>query len=99
MLFEKLNCSPADTAFTHNQMHAIQGNPRLRPMYRGNRIDVHTRFSVKKDPFLHNIQSNYGAGLDFGNPKTCQWLDITTPKQWPGHVKKYGPGGTLLSTE
>ena len=80
-------------------MRAIRGNPRLRPPNRGNRIDVLSRAYVADDPFLYNIQSNYGAGPDFVDPKTGQWWDMTTPKQWPGHIKKYGPGGTLLSTE
>jgi hypothetical protein len=88
-----------DAAFTPRQFSAIQNNPSLRPMYRGNRIDVMARGFVKEDPALTFLQSSYNRGPDFVDPLTGRWWDMTTPGQWPAHVQKYGPGGTLLSTK
>jgi hypothetical protein len=85
-------------AFTPRQLAAMQRNPNLQSPFRGNRIDVRTRSYVEQDPFLRNLQSNYTRGPDFRDLRTGDWWDITTPAQWPAHVQKYGPGGTLLPT-
>ena len=88
-----------DAAFTPRQLQAIQRNPNLRAMYRGNRIDVRARRYIENDPNLSHLTSNYKNGPDFVNPNTGQWWDITTPQQWQAHVDKYGPHGTLLNTQ
>lgn len=88
-----------DDAFTRAQFRAIQKNPSLRSMYRGNRIDVMARRFVKEDPSLKFLKSSYNRGADFVDPLTGRWWDITTPGKWPIHVQKYGPGGTLLPTK
>jgi RHS repeat-associated protein len=87
-----------DEALTVRQYRAVQRNPNLRPMYRGNRIDVMTRNFVKNDAKLRHLKSNYTNGPDFVNPANNNWWDITTKAQWQKHVDKYGPGGTLLRT-
>lgn len=88
-----------DAAFTPKQLQAIQRNPNLRAMYRGNRIDVRARQLIKNDPVLSPLKSNYTRGADFVDPATENWWDMTTPGSWPSHVNKYGPGGTLLRTQ
>jgi RHS repeat-associated protein len=88
-----------DAAFTPKQLQAIQRNPNLRAMYRGNRIDVRARAMIKNDPELYHLQSNYTRGPDFMEPASGGWWDMTTPSAWPAHVKKYGSGGTLLNTQ
>lgn len=85
-------------AFTNKQLQAIQRNPNLRPMYRGNRIDVKARQYIKADEALIHLKSNYSRGADFVDFKTGKWWDMTTPAQWQKHVTKYGSGGTLLRT-
>lgn len=87
-----------NAAFTARQLHAIQRNPALRAMYRGNRIDVRARTYVKNDPSLQHLKSNYTNGPDFVDPSSGRWWDITTKAQWQNHVNKYGSGGTLLKT-
>jgi len=88
-----------DAAFTPKQLQAIQRNPNLRAMYRGNRIDIRVRQLIKNDPILAPLKSNYTRGADFVDPVTGNWWDMTTPGSWPSHVNKYGPGGTLLRTQ
>lgn len=88
-----------DAAFTVKQLQAIQRNPNLRAMYRGNRIDVRARGYITNDPTLKHLKSNYTNGADFVNPRTGQWWDMTTPAQWQKHVDKYGNGGTILKTQ
>ncbi|UUC44157.1 DUF6443 domain-containing protein [Flavobacterium cerinum] len=88
-----------DGAFTDKQFAAIKIMPRLRAMFRGNRIDVMAREFIRKDPKLGHLKSNYTKGPDFVDPATGKWWDMTTPKQWQMHVDKYGPGGTLLKTK
>jgi hypothetical protein len=88
-----------DAAFTPKQFQAIQRNPNLRAMYRGNRIDVRARAMIKNDPVLSPLKSNYTRGADFVDPATGRWWDMTPPGAWPAHVKKYGSGGTLLRTQ
>lgn len=83
-------------ALTPKQAAAALRNPKLYPMYRGNRIDVMTRKFVKQDKFLSSLKSNYTRGADF--TRGSRWWDITTQAAWKAHVKKYGPGGTLLRT-
>jgi hypothetical protein len=60
-------------AFTLKQQNAIGRNPWLRPIFRGNRIDVRARFYNEKDPALSHLQSNYTRGADFVNPFTHEW--------------------------
>lgn len=86
-------------AFTPKQFAAIQRNPNLAPMYRGNRIDVMARTLIKSDPTLSFLISNYTRGADFVHPGTGNWWDMTTPNAWPAHVARYGTGGTLLTTK
>ncbi|GGH16425.1 hypothetical protein FAZ19_05805 [Sphingobacterium alkalisoli] len=88
-----------DAAFTIRQLKALQRHPNLRPMYRGNRIDVRARGYIVNDPALKHLKSNYSRGADFVDPKTLQWWDITTLGEWQNHVNKYGSGGTLLLTQ
>lgn len=88
-----------DAAFTPKQLQAIQRNPNLRAMYRGNRIDVRSRQLIKNDPALSHLKSNYTRGADFVDPVTGKWWDMTTPGSWPSHVNKYGQGGKLLNTQ
>jgi hypothetical protein len=88
-----------DAAFTPKQLQAIQRNPNLRAMYRGNRIDVRARQLIKNDPVLSPLKSNYTRGADFVDPATGNWWDMTTSGSWPAHVNKYGSGGTLLRTQ
>jgi RHS repeat-associated protein len=87
-----------DDAFTAKQLEAIQKNSNLRPMYRGNRIDVLARKSILTDTELPILKSNYSKGADFVDPVTGKWWDMTTKAQWNSHVNKYGIGGTLLDT-
>lgn len=88
-----------NAAFAPRQFTAIQRNPSLRPMFRGNRIDVMARYLIRNDSNLFHLNSNYSRGADFVNPATGQWWDMTTPGSWTMHVRKYGPGGTLLRTQ
>jgi hypothetical protein len=88
-----------DAAFTPKQFQAIERNPNLRPMFRGNRIDVMARRLIEKDANLSHLQSNYTRGPDFVNPKNGQWWDMTTPNAWNEHVKRYGKRGILLPTQ
>ncbi|MEP6848844.1 MAG: hypothetical protein ABI999_08295, partial [Acidobacteriota bacterium] len=88
-----------DTAFTAGQQRALANNPGLRPAFRGNRIDVMARRFVSEDPNLSFLKSNYNRGPDFVHPRTGQWWDMTTPRQWQTHVNRYGQNGTLLSTQ
>jgi hypothetical protein len=56
---------------------------------------------VRVDPFLRHLQGRPNRGADFidmRDPANIKWWDMTTPSQWPAHVQKYGPGGTLLPT-
>ncbi len=87
-----------DAAFTKKQLDAIKRNPNLRPMFRGNRIDVKARRAIERNPDLQHLKSNYTKGADFVNPETAEWWDMTTPGQWLDHVARYGTGGTLLTT-
>ncbi|MBX2827090.1 MAG: RHS repeat-associated core domain-containing protein, partial [Flavobacteriaceae bacterium] len=87
-----------DAAFTPKQLRAIQKNPKLRPMFRGNRIDVRARALMRNDYYLRHLQSNYTRGPDFIHPRTGKWWDMTTQGAWQSHVDKYGSGGTLLNT-
>ena len=61
-------------------------------------IDKRVRIEVQNDPFLRHLQGRPNRGADFIDPATENWWDMTTPAQWPAHVQKYGPGGTLLPT-
>jgi hypothetical protein len=88
-----------DAAFTQKQLQAIDRVPSLRPMYRGNRIDVMARKEIIKDPDLLHLKSNYRKGPDFVDPQSGSWWDITTPDQWQNHVNRYGLGGKLLKTK
>ena len=87
-----------DAAFTKAQLAAIQKNPKLRPMFRGNRIDVLARDYIKKSG-ITKLKSNYTRGPDFVNTETGRWWDMTTKAAWQNHVNKYGPFGTLLKTK
>ena len=87
-----------DRAFTPRQLRAIRRNPDIRPMYRGNRIDVKARQLIKNDHYLQHLESNYRRGPDFRNPRTGEWWDMTTEASWPSHVDKYGPNGIRLDT-
>ncbi len=89
------------SAFTRGQQRALVNHPYLERAFRGNRIDKRVRLMVEKDPFLRHLQgrSNWGADfIDMRDPANIKWWDITTSAQWSTHVKKYGPGGTLLPT-
>jgi hypothetical protein len=88
-----------DEAFTPKQLRAMQRNPNLTPMFRGNRIDVKTRELMKNDPLGLKLKSNYTNGPDFVDPTTGRWWDMTTPKSWSAHEKKYGAGGTFLNAQ
>ncbi len=88
-----------DAAFTPGQFRALTRNPELRPMFRGNRIDVMARDFIRQDPNLNFLKSNYNRGADFVHPNSGRWWDMTTPGQWQRHVNKYGPNGTLLRTQ
>ena len=87
-----------DAAFTAKQLKAIQRHPYLRPMFRGNRIDVMARNLMKNDSKLFHLKSNYSRGPDFEDISTGEWWDMTTEAAWRAHVRKYGPGGTHLKT-
>ena len=92
-----------DAAFTIKQLQAIQRNPNLRAMVRGNRIDVRARGYIMEDEVLkYRLKSNYSKGPDFIDKKTGEWWDMTTPGEWEKHINKYkntfGPNGTLLKT-
>ncbi len=85
-------------AFTGPQQRALVKHPNLEAAFRGNRIDKRVRDEVRVDPFLRHLQGRPNRGADFIDPATGNWWDMTTPAQWPAHVQKYGPGGTLLPT-
>jgi hypothetical protein len=88
-------------AFTPAQQRALVKNPNLEAAFRGNRIDKRVRDEVRVDPFLRHLQGRPNRGADFidmRDPANIKWWDMTTPSQWPAHVQKYGPGGTLLPT-
>ncbi len=88
-----------DKAFTPKQLSAMKRKPYLRPMFRGNRIDVKTRQLMKDDPNLRHLEGRYTNGPDFRDPSSGNWWDITTQGAWQSHVRKYGAGGTLLDTK
>jgi RHS repeat-associated protein len=92
-----------DAAFTPKQFEALTNNPNLRPMFRGNRIDVRARRYVSEDSALSHLESNYNRGADFVNPMSGRWWDMTTPGQWQRHIVRYrdsyGGNGTLLRTQ
>ena len=83
---------------TEGQERALLKSPRLRSAFVGERIDTFAKESAALDPRLRGIQitGRFHPGADFKDPATGRWWDITTPGQWPGHVRKYGPGGTML---
>ncbi|PLS76440.1 MAG: hypothetical protein CYG61_02075 [Actinobacteria bacterium] len=87
------------SAYTPAQIRAMARNPRLGPMFRGNRIDVRTRTLVRGDSRLAHLTGSYRSGPDFVNDVTGRWWDMTTRRQWAKHVDKYGGGGRFLSTE
>ena len=84
-------------ALTPRQAIAATKNPRLYPMFRGNRIDVMTRNLIKGDKSLSHLRLNYSRGPDF--TYNDRWWDMTTQNAWKAHVRKYGPGGTHLKTD
>jgi hypothetical protein len=87
------------SALTEKQIAAVVRNPKLFPMFRGNRIDVMARELIRKDSRVNFLQSNYSKGPDFFNTSYSHWWDMTTPAQWDIHVRKYGTNGTLLKTK
>jgi len=86
-------------AFTPAQRAAIARNPNLQAMFRGSQIDKLARNLAAENPALTGLIGKVNKGADFINPSTGQWWDMTTPGQWAAHVKKYGPNGTLLTTQ
>lgn len=84
-------------ALTPRQRAAALKNPKLYPMFRGNRIDVLARRRIEGNPILRRyMQSNYTNGPDFFNPFIPRWYDMTTPRQFPAHEARYpGPGAHL----
>ncbi|NJO92568.1 MAG: hypothetical protein HC831_29075, partial [Chloroflexia bacterium] len=85
-----------NAAFTPRQFQAIQRNPSLQPMFRGNRIDVRVRAITMRNPYLRHLRSNYTNGPDFQHGN--RWWDMTTPGQWNAHQVKYGAGGSFINT-
>jgi RHS repeat-associated protein len=87
--------------FTPAQEAAIAENPRLEPMFNGERIDFFARQIAEDSGVTQRgieITPRGQSGPDFFNPATGEWWDITTttPGVWEAHVAKYGPGGTIL---
>jgi hypothetical protein len=70
---------------------------------RGNQIDSFFKQAVQADPHLQHLQitPRFKPGPDVFDPASNRWWDVTTPKQWASHVKKYQSygRGKLLPTQ
>ena len=91
----------AREGFTRAQSDAIAKNPRLAPMFRGERIHTFMRQSAIGDERLPamgvNIFRPGRSSPDFyRTPTTDGWWDLTTAGQWDRHQTRYGPGGIWL---
>ena len=92
---------------TPRQLAAVDRNPRLEKMFRGERIDNLVRKSVKDDTFLEprvtmTPRGKFGPDFHRQGPKGyTRWFDVTTKKKptIAAHRKKYewvfGPGRTI----
>jgi hypothetical protein len=86
-------------AFTPAQRAAMQQEPWLRPLYRGERIDKLTRQFVEEDPDLNSrITGSPNNGPDFIDKETGVKYDMTTEGAFPKHVGKYGDDLQHLDT-
>lgn len=84
------------TGFTPRQLKAIARRPGLEPAYKGSQIDtIFKRIVGDEMPGLE-VTPRFKRGPDVIDPETGRWWDLTTPGQWPNHVKKYGPDGTPI---
>jgi len=83
-----------EKGFTPAQARAIGRNPRLAPMFRGERIDYFFTESLRHDGrLLGRVQitprGSFGPDVISGG----RWYDVTTARQWQAHVTKYAPFG------
>ena len=86
-------------AFTPAQRAAMQQDPWLRSLYRGERIDKLTRQFVEDDPDLNTrITGSPNNGPDFIDQETGVRYDMTTEGAFPKHVAKYGDDLIHLDT-
>lgn len=78
--------------YTYNQALRLKTNPEMADRFTGERIDQFFRESLRQDPDLsHLVMTPRGkAGPDAFDPYAFRWWDVTTPKEWVGHVRKYG---------
>ena len=88
----------ANVVLTRAQRSAGKRVPRLRMAYIGERVDTEVKAKVGESWLKHFITATprFTRGPDFTLKKGRSWWDITTPRQWPAHVVKYGPGGTFI---
>ena len=88
----------AAEGMTARQARRAALNPRLEAAFRGERIDTFAKKLARDDPRLSGLEitGRFRHGPDFVDTATGAWWDITTPAQWPAHVARYGPGGTIL---
>jgi RHS repeat-associated protein len=81
--------------FTRAQAARVQANPKLAPVFTGERIDTFFKQAVSQDLFLKEqgfqVTPRFQFGPDVFNRTTNVWYDVTTAGQWSTHVDRYTP--------
>jgi hypothetical protein len=86
---------------TPSQRAAVRTNPKLYPLFKGERIDMFFREAFRNAPVPGLKLTPRGEfGPDVLAVDLSRWYDVTTPSAWRGHTLKYtpvfGPNGCPL---
>jgi hypothetical protein len=79
-----------DAGFSRAQLDAINQNGNLRETYRGFNIDRAIRDGLADDPELSRLTGFINRGVDLTDPDTGLRYEMTTSRQWPSKIIKYG---------